>query len=204
MSAETQRKIFEPFFTTKGPGKGTGLGLSTVYGIVKQHQGWLEVDSELGKGTTFSVLLPASENSVLSVVVEEAVSAASLAGSETILILEDELILLELAQDILREYGYTMLPATSSEEALEIWKEKSEEVDLLLTDIVMPSGLSGRELADKLVQEKPNLKVIFASGYTAETAIEGLTLEEGLNFLAKPYTPQNLIKTVRNRLETPV
>ncbi len=204
MSAETQRKIFEPFFTTKGPGKGTGLGLSTVYGIVKQHQGWLEVDSELGKGTTFSVLLPASSNALEKVVVEEAVSAVSLAGSETILILEDELILLELAQDILREYGYTMLPATSSEEALEIWKDKSNEVDLLLTDIVMPSGLSGRELAEKLVQEKPSLKVIFASGYTAETAIEGLTLEEGLNFLAKPYTPQHLIKTVRNRLETPV
>ena len=140
MDAATMSRIFEPFFTTKDVGKGTGLGLATVYGIVKQHEGWVEVNSEPGKGSTFDVYFPASDE-VPAPNKEENASPATIAGGkETMLIVEDEPILRSMARDILEECGYRILEASSGRDALEVWKQRADDIDLLLTDMVMPDG----------------------------------------------------------------
>jgi PAS domain S-box-containing protein len=188
-------RIFEPFFTTKEVGKGTGLGLATVYGIVKQHNGWIEVESKLDHGTTFRIYLPAIRRAIL---VSPTSSESHLAGAETILVVEDEPGLRALVIGILNRYGYTVLAAANGAEALRLWKEKRSRVDLLLTDMVMPEGLSGRALANKLRLEKPQLKVIYTSGYSVDVLSEASReFVEGVNFLQKPYRPQRLAETVR-------
>jgi nitrogen-specific signal transduction histidine kinase/CheY-like chemotaxis protein len=200
MDSATLSRIFEPFFTTKDIGKGTGLGLATVYGIVKQHEGWVEVNSEPGKGSTFDVFFPASDK--VPDFVEEAVAAAPVAGgSETILIVEDEPVLRSMARDILEECGYRILEASSGREALDVWNQHAKEIDLLLTDMVMPDGVSGADLVEKLLASQPRLKIVFTSGYTADAVNQEMLTRTGASFLSKPYAQAELTKTVRDCLD---
>ena len=201
MDAATLHRIFEPFFTTKEVGKGTGLGLATVYGIVKQHEGWVEANSEPKKGATFYVYFPASDKTASPRKAEPAPVAIATGGNETILIVEDEPILREMARDILAGYGYRILEASSGKEALNNWQEKSDEIDLLLTDMVMPEGISGAELARQLLAGHPRLKVIFTSGYTANEVNTELLVKMRARYLQKPYTHADLAKTVRECLD---
>ncbi|MDB6031249.1 MAG: Blue-light-activated protein [Verrucomicrobiales bacterium] len=199
MSKETLARIFEPFFTTKEVGKGTGLGLATVYGIVKQHQGWVEVVSEINNGTTFQVYLPASLKQAEPA--EKSTSPLNVkGGSETILLVEDEPVLRELARVILRDYDYRVLEASCGVEALKVWEENNGKIDLLLTDMVMPKGMTGRELAEELKTRKPELKVIYTSGYSSEVMGQDLGLRD-IRFLQKPYPPPQLAQAVRECLD---
>jgi signal transduction histidine kinase len=200
MDPQVLRRVFEPFFTTKEVGKGTGLGLATVYGVVKQHHGWIEVQSEVGVGTTFKIFLPvagkAGDAPVDPAVKHETVQG----GKETILLVEDEIGLLELVRDILQHYHYHVLIASSGAEALRIWDGCNGQVDLLLTDMVMPGGMTGGELAAELKKRKPELKVIYASGYSS--ALTGKEFSQGENiFLAKPYQPVQVARLIRNTLD---
>ncbi|MGB7769769.1 MAG: PAS domain S-box protein [Verrucomicrobiia bacterium] len=200
ISPENLNRVFEPFFTTKEIGKGTGLGLATAYGIVKQHQGWIEVESQAGKGATFRIYLPytgtgqaAAEKPTTQITVR--------GGSETILLVEDEPPVCELVARVLGKYGYRVLPANNAGEAMEIWRNNKNQIALLLTDLVMPNHMNGRELAEKLWAERPDLKVIFTSGYSADIVGKDFKLEPELNFLQKPYQPQTLARTVRRCLD---
>lgn len=202
MDAATQARIFEPFFTTKEVGKGTGLGLATVFGIVQQHAGWIEVQSAPGQGSTFSVLLPATAQAVASAAPAEAAPVTpARGGHETILLVEDEPVLRDLAKAILSDAGYTILEAGEGVEALAQWRQHGDRIDLLLTDMVLPGGMSGRSLAEMISSEKPALKVIFTTGYSPDQLGEDSGIREGLNFLQKPYHPPALIKTVRACLD---
>ena len=198
--AENLRRIFEPFFTTKEVGKGTELGLATVYGIVKQHQGWVEVESAVGKGTTFRVFLPCC-NEAASPISEPMAQPAVRGGSETILVVEDETPVRELVCNLLESHGYKILQAESGVKALEVWGHSKDRVDLVLTDLVMPDRMNGRELAERLWSERPKLKVIFTSGYSADVVGKDFVLRGGLNYLQKPYHPQQLAVTVRDCLD---
>ncbi len=205
MDRATLSHLFEPFFTTKDTGKGTGLGLATVYGIIQQHQGWIVVDSEMGKGSTFTFFLPAAE-AVAEIAPEKPASAApqipDLArGDETLLVVEDETPLRELVVNILELCGYKIFQAVNGLEALQIWSEQKGKIDLLLTDMVMPGGISGRQLAERLQAEDPELKVIYTSGYSPGMAGKDIALLEGWNFLAKPYPPSRLAQVVRECLD---
>ncbi|MEO7300631.1 MAG: response regulator [Verrucomicrobiota bacterium] len=206
MDAETLHRIFEPFFTTKEVGKGTGLGLATVYGIVKQHYGWVEVESHKGAGSTFKIYLPATENKT-AVKAKETSKPFAEGGNETILVVEDEPALRQLVVEILQIYGYQILQAESGVHALKIWKEHAGEIDLLLTDMVMPDGISGRELADLLLKENENLAIVYTSGYSPGMAGQDTALLAGFNFLPKPYPPSRLAEVIRlclnNRAENP-
>jgi PAS domain S-box-containing protein len=197
---ENLPRIFEPFFTTKELGKGTGLGLATVFGIVKQHEGWVEVESELGKGTTFHIYFPASEESALDTEQSETQFHAR-KGTETILVVEDERDLREIVTRTLNLNGYRVFQAVDGQNALQIWSEYKKEIDLLFTDIIMPGGLNGRELADRLWADKPSLKVIFSSGYGADALGKNFKLDPKLNYLQKPYLPQTLSRVVRRCLD---
>ena len=196
---ETQEHILEPFFTTKEVGKGTGLGLSTVYGIVKQSNGFIWIYSEPGKGTTFKVYLPKVKGDA-EPEEKEQTPVDDLGGSETVLIVEDDNRLLKLAQKILQSYGYRILEAENGEEALKIGKEHEGPIHLLLTDVVMPS-MGGREAADRLQPLYPQMKVIYMSGYTDNAIVHHGVLEPGLNFLGKPFTPESLVRKVREALD---
>ena len=198
MSRETLDRIFEPFFTTKEVGKGTGLGLATVYGIVKQHQGWIEVNSEINAGTTFRIYFPTSDKPVEQV--PEAPQERVRGGRETILLVEDEPVLRELARVILSDYDYRVLEASTGVEALKVFEEHKGNIDLLLTDMVMPEGMTGRELAEQLKARKPNLKVIYTSGYSSEVMGPESELR-GARFLQKPYPPPRLAQVVRESLD---
>ncbi len=200
---EVLPKIFEPFFTTKGVGKGSGLGLSTVYGIVKQHKGWTEVTSRVGKGTVFEIYIPVIDSRNREKPVEPSRSEIT-GGGETILFAEDEPVLRDLVKSILTDLGYTIIEAESGVIALEIWKDRQSEIDLLLTDIVMPDGVNGSQLAQKLLGDRPDLKVIFTSGYSAGVVGKELTLQEGYNYLQKPFDPNKLAETIRKRLDEEV
>jgi PAS domain S-box-containing protein len=203
MTADTVAHIFEPFYTTKGSGSGTGLGLSTVYGIVKQSGGYIWAYSEPGKGTTFKVYLPRVEDRVeVSSTIETPAPAASL-GNETILLVEDEPAVRELTRMVLSGRGYSVIEALNSQEAERLAGTYGAEIHLLLTDVVMP-GISGRELAKRLTARHPHLRVLYMSGYTYNVIAEGGTLEEGVSFLQKPFTPQILSQKVRETLDRPV
>ncbi|MCZ7638479.1 MAG: response regulator [Verrucomicrobia bacterium] len=223
MDNATLQRIFEPFFTTKAVGAGTGLGLSTVFGIVRQHGGWIEVDSALGEGTTLRLFFPVSSTPTVPaaeaqpaaapiVPSEPPVTAApagpdlakALRGHETILVAEDEDALREMVSMVLTHQGYTVLVATSGVEALEVYDSASCPIDLLLTDIVMPGGILGGELARRLRAINPLLKVIFTSGYRpGMPGVDG-TLDEGRDFLPKPYTMARLTQLVREALDRPL
>jgi PAS domain S-box-containing protein len=197
---ENIQRIFEPFFTTKEVGKGTGLGLATVYGIVKQHQGWIEVESTVGKGTTFRIYIP-YVGSAQTEAEKPTTQITVRGGSETILLVEDEKPVRELVSRILQKYGYKILQSGNGAEAIEAWNQHKDEISLLFTDLVMPDNMNGRELAEKLRTERPGLKVIFTSGYSADIVGKDFKLEPELNFLQKPYQPQTLALTVRRCLD---
>jgi signal transduction histidine kinase/FixJ family two-component response regulator len=201
IAADVLDHIFEPFFSTKEAGKGTGLGLATVYGIVKQHEGWIDVESQVSVGTTFRIYLPASTLSARSATGSDTEYFSVAGGNETILVVEDEPALRELVAQILTEYGYRVLSAASAWEALSIWEQEAGRVALLLTDVVMPQGLSGPDLAFRLRCEVPNLKVLYTSGYSTDVTGSDLTLTEGTNFLRKPYRPVRLARIVRECLD---
>ncbi len=204
MDAATVARIFEPFFTTKAPGKGTGMGLATVYGVLKQHGGWIEVESAPGRGTTVRAFFPLSADGVTPDSVEPKSTPAECAPTEntTILVVEDEEMLREFVSDSLGVLGYRVLPAANGRAALELWAEHREDIDLLLTDIVMPESISGRELAHRFLTEKPNLKVIFTSGYSAELIGTDFESEKQHAFLAKPYLPDRLAQTIAAHLQS--
>jgi signal transduction histidine kinase/DNA-binding response OmpR family regulator len=201
MDHVTMSRIFEPFFTTKEFGKGTGLGLATVYGIAKQHQGWIEVRSQVGQGTTFKVFLPpgagAGEKRDEAPPDEKAIC-----GTETILIVEDEPPVRWIVRDVLGKYGYHILEAGNGVEALALWHQHHGEIGLLLTDVVMPVGLTGQEIAEKFMAHKPGLKVMFISGYSLQVAGKGFSELEGLNFLQKPFDDMKLARAVRRCLDS--
>ena len=191
-------RIFEPFFTTKDIGKGTGLGLATVFGIVQQHNGWINAYSEVGRGTTFRIYLPLQKEA--EEVVAETTFVAK-GGNETILLVEDEQSLRVLVRNVLTRLGYRVLEATTGLTAVEVWKEHRHDIKLLLTDLVMPDGMTGKQLAEVLVHENPNLKVIYTSGYSRDIAGQGFSLQDGVNFLSKPFQAAKLGQTVRNSLD---
>jgi len=202
IAPELLPRIFDPFFTTKDVGKGTGLGLATVYGIVQQHKGWVEVSSKVGAGTTFHVNLPRGAQ-VAARPEEAAAPVIAAKGHETILLVEDEPAVRMLVHTVLDQAGYRILEAASGAEALKFWAEHRGEISLLLTDYVMPDGMSGRQLAERLLGENPALRIIFTSGYSAEIAGAGFDLKEGVNFLSKPFELAKLVATVRRSLDRP-
>ncbi|HPA17689.1 MAG TPA: response regulator [Verrucomicrobiae bacterium] len=192
-------RIFEPFFTTKAEGKGTGLGLATAYGIIHQHRGWISVGSEVGKGTVFRVYLPLADRPEPKEG-EPVVGEPVRGGTETILLVEDEPSVRMLVHHILEPHGYTVLEASSGVAALKIWPENRERIDLVLTDMVMPDGMTGRELVARLHAEKADLPAIYMSGYGADVVGKEFELKEGVNFLQKPCSPQKLVRAVRDCL----
>jgi PAS domain S-box-containing protein len=200
MDDATLGRIFEPFFSTKEVGKGTGLGLATVYGIVNQHRGWLDVESKVGTGTTFRVFFPVVTAARAAAVEKAPNSDVIRGGRETILLVEDEAPVRELVREILKQYQYRVVEAASGVEALKVWDAEDGKVDLLLTDMVMPEGINGRELAAQLRQRKPGLKVVYTSGYSPE--IVGKSFSQGdTAFLQKPYQPPQLAQRVRETLD---
>jgi CheY-like chemotaxis protein len=202
MDDATRTRIFEPFFTTKDVGKGTGLGLATVFNIARQHNGWVEVRSELGRGSTFIVYLPAKTETPAEInPVEAPVVLPAIGGSETILIVEDEPMLRELAREILKDSGYAILEAGSGREAIEVWNRHPGKISLLLTDMVMPEGVSGVALAERLIAGWPQLKVVYMSGYTSDDVSEELLKRTNATFIQKPYGHAELTKIVRDCLD---
>jgi PAS domain S-box-containing protein len=198
MDAHVRSLIFEPFFTTKEQGKGTGLGLSTVYGIIKQSGGEILVYSEPGRGATFKVYLPRVDEAVEVTAISDPLKHTA-GGSETVLLAEDEELVRHLAVDILEGHGYTVLQASTGEEALRIAQEHEGRIDLLFTDVVMPR-MNGKELADRISELHPEVKVLYASGYTDEAIVHLGVLEPGIAFLQKPFTPSSLARKVREVL----
>ncbi len=204
MNQSVLSHLFEPFFTTKAIGKGTGLGLATVYGIVKQHEGWIAVESKVGEGSQFTVYFPVAGKDAQPGVAPPVELPLSGAKREaTILVAEDEPALRELVVSILELCGYRVYQAGTGVEAIKVWRQHKEEIDLLLTDMVMPQGISGRQLAQQLQAENPNLKVIFTSGYSPGIAGKDIAILEGFNFLPKPYPPGRLAQVVRECLDAP-
>jgi signal transduction histidine kinase/ActR/RegA family two-component response regulator len=200
MDAATINHLFEPFFTTKGIGKGTGLGLATVYGMVKQHEGWIEVQSKVGQGTTFDIYFPVTDQAPEKAA-EPAVQPEVPGGVETVLVVEDESVLRDLVREILTARGYRVLEAADGLEAIAVWKKNRGRIDLLLTDIAMPHGVSGHDVADKLRQDEPRLPVIFSSGHSHEMIERKADAGRGTAYLAKPYNPTKLARVVRNVLD---
>lgn len=201
MSAEIQAHLFEPFFTTKGRGKGTGLGLSTVYGIVKQHHGSIVVESELGRGTAFKIYLPRVQEAVEAVEARTALGGSS-RGSETVLVVEDEVAVRKLIGGVLSRSGYTVLEARHGGEALQICVRYEGPIHLLLTDVVMPQ-MNGWELAQRLAPARPDMKILYMSGYLADTIGYGGVPEAKKAFLQKPFTPDVLLNKVREAMDAP-
>ena len=199
MDREAMAHIFEPFFTTKGPGKGTGLGLATVYGIVKQSGGTIEVLSQPGQGSTFQIYLPRVEETEATSPTD-APAPRHIGGSETILLVEDAEDVRDLARDILGLMGYNLMTASNPVEAIQVSQDHSGVIHLLLTDVVMP-GMSGRQLADRLVADRPGLKVLFMSGYTDNAIVHHGVLDPGTAFVQKPFTPDSLSRKVREVLD---
>jgi len=200
MDEETRAHIFEPFFTTKEHSQGTGLGLATVHGIISQSGGHISVESELEKGTTFRIYLPRTEI-VAEIISRHQGSTGSLQGSESILLVEDESMVQELAHRVLVNDGYTVMVTHDSQKALEICEQYQGSIHLLVTDVVIPGEMSGRELAERLVLLNPEMKVLYISGYPDKAIAHHGVLEAGMAFLEKPFTPDSLTRKVREVLD---
>jgi len=197
--AEVLPHIFEPFFTTKAAGKGTGLGLATVFGVVKQHHGAIRLNTEVGHGTVFEILLPAIV--VAPVAPAKGLPPESAGGCESILVVEDEPSVRLVTRAILERYGYTVLEAADGVQALVAWQQARDRITLLVTDLVMPGGLSGQDLARRLRLERPQLQVVYTSGYNDDVAGRPLELHRGEKFLQKPFPPDQLLNAVRELLD---
>ncbi len=200
IAPENMGKIFEPFFTTKAPGKGTGLGLATVYGVVKQHHGWITVDSTVGVGTTFHLFLPALMQSEET---EERSfdSTPAPRGTETVLLAEDDEQIRHLLHIALERQGYRVLVAADGAEALALANRHAGPLQLLITDLIMPGGLNGRELAEKLSAARRDLRTIFISGYPADMLNRQLKIGKADCLLRKPFSVRALLDAVRARLD---
>jgi PAS domain S-box-containing protein len=197
---EIMPRIFEPFFTTKEAGKGTGLGLATVFGIIKQHRGWIHVDNQPGRGVTFRIFLPAGSVAETKAT-QTSDKPSPRGGPETILLVEDEPRVRKSISTILKRNGYHVVAAANGSEALELWGVHHHEMALLLTDLVMPGGMKGHELARRLQSAESNLKVVYMSGYSAEIAGRDIELRSGENFLQKPFLSDHLLETIRRSLD---
>jgi CheY-like chemotaxis protein len=198
MTPEIRSRLFEPFFTTKPVGKGTGLGLATCHGIVKQAGGNISVYSEPGSGTTFRVYLPRAFGDETTP--SASITPGSMRGRETVLLVEDEIMILRVAREILAGLGYGVVTATDGGQALQLARAMTEPIHLLITDVVMPR-MGGRELATRLLEVRPEMRVLYSSGYTENAIVEHGVLDEGVNFLQKPYTPVALARSVREVLD---
>ncbi|MDD2469014.1 MAG: response regulator, partial [Desulfobulbus sp.] len=199
MDEETQVHLFEPFFTTKEVGKGTGLGLATVYGVVKQNNGYINVYSELGQGTTFKIYLPRHLDKTV-LLPEKEPDKPGERGHETILLVEDEPAILEMSTIMLERLGYTVLAAGTPGEAVRLAQEHPGRIDLLLTDVVMPE-MNGRDLAKNLLSIYPDIRRLFMSGYTASVIAHHGMLDHGVHFIHKPFSMKDLGEKLREALE---
>lgn len=198
MDEKTRQRIFEPFFTTKDVGKGTGLGLSIVYGIIRQHDGNINVYSEQGIGTTFKIYLPLIKAGVEERKLAETVSPAR--GMETVLLAEDDPDVKKLIKDALVKYGYTVMEAADGEEAVKVFMDNRDKVDILVFDIIMPK-MKGDEAYKEIVKIRPEIKVIFISGYTEEIIYSKGVLEKGLSVVSKPVSPHEILTKIREVLD---
>jgi CheY-like chemotaxis protein len=205
MDESTRARIFEPFFTTKEVNKGTGMGLATVYGIARQHDGWIDVKTTPGDGSTFCVYFPATEKAQECEVQRTVQPAVSVkpgpAGAHRILTVEDDASVRCLVKEILEHHGYIVLEAETGDAALAMWPDIRDTVDLVLTDMVMPGEHNGLEFARKLIADKPDVKIIYTSGYSSELFASDLELIEGQNYLPKPYLTATLIGILRQALD---
>lgn len=200
MDEATKVRIFEPFFTTKERGRGTGLGLATVHGIISQSQGHIRVQSEPGRGTTFEIYLPRIEGSAAASE-RGRTSTESLRGSETVLLVEDEEMVRELAREVLQQEGYTILEASHGSEAIQVCEQQPHPIDLLVTDVVMPGGISGVDLARHLAPIYPQMRVLYISGYTDNTITQHGVIDDTIAFLEKPFSLRALTRKVREVLD---
>ncbi len=196
-------RIFEPFFTTKGVGKGTGLGLATLFGIAQQHRGWVNVYSEVGHGTTFKIYLPRLGEKHDTKFIQKMLATIQ-TGHETILLVEDEPSLRTTINLSLSRLGYHVLEAGTGVKALDVWKAHQGEIHLLLTDLMMPDGMTGKELGRRLLQENPRLKMVYMSGYSTDIVAKDFPLQEGVNFITKPFAVHNLAQIIRSNLDNAV
>jgi CheY-like chemotaxis protein len=199
MDAETLARIFEPFFTTKKHGEGTGLGLSTVYGIVKQSGGYIWVESQLGAGTVFKVYLPRVASPITFK--RPVPDPISVGGTETVLLVEDDTEVRAVSREILNSAGYRTIAPNDVDEAVRVCQESGEVIHLLLTDVIMPR-LSGREFIDKVIGSRPNVKVLFMSGYTNDKFIKHSVEDSNMSLIHKPFSPDELLKRVRQILDS--
>ena len=197
--ADILPRIFEPFFTTKEPGKGTGLGLATVFGIVKQHQGWLQVQSRAGHGAEFKVFFPAS--AIVGAADKATAPTKPLGGSETILVAEDEATVRKTIRMILSRHGYKVVCAATGAEAIAAWNENRAAVSLLLTDLVMPGGMNGQQLAQTLRADKADLKVVYISGYSGRLPGKEIHVQSNEHFLQKPFHTNQILELIRRVLD---
>jgi signal transduction histidine kinase/ActR/RegA family two-component response regulator len=200
MDTATVNHLFEPFFTTKDVGKGMGLGLASVHGMVNQNQGWIEVQSKIGQGTTFDIYFPVTGQAPNKAAIKPAVLEVR-RDRVTVMIVEDEDVLREMLREILESQGYQVLAAATGLEALRLWEENRGRIGLLLTDIVLPDGMSGQDLVIKLREDAPRLPVILSSGHSQEMLQADQGTTEGCSFLTKPYRPAQLIQAVREALD---
>jgi CheY-like chemotaxis protein len=200
MDKQLLNQIFEPFFTTKELGKGTGLGLATVYGAVRQNEGFVNVYSELGQGSVFSIYFPRYTGESKHIPAEGTVDAI-VGGHETILLVEDELFILDTAKDMLEQLGYTVLAASTPNEAFQLAQQHPEKIDLVITDVIMPH-MNGRDLANQLLAHQPWMKCLFMSGYTADIIAYQGKLEEHVHFIQKPFSLSILAAKIRQTLES--
>lgn len=198
MDERTRERIFEPFFTTKEMGKGTGLGLASVYGLIKQHKGFIDVESEPGRGTSFHIYLPALKGGVTKR--EAPVEETLKGGTETILVAEDDEIIRGLTSSILREFGYTVIVAKDGIDAVEVFREDRDRINLLLLDVIMPRK-NGKDAYEEIRMLRPGIKVLFISGYSADMISKEGILEKGLSFISKPVSPSELLRKVREALD---
>jgi CheY-like chemotaxis protein len=198
MDAETRERAFEPFFTTKGVGKGTGLGLSTVYGIIKQHDGDINIYSEPGMGATFKIFLPLVKTGIEEMHPVEA-TTRTMRGTETVLLAEDDASVRRLIKEVLEKNGYTVVEAADGEEAVRVFAENRDKIDILLLDIIMPK-MKGTEAHEEIIKMDSKIKALFMSGYAEEVLYRKGITEKGLDLLSKPVSPNNILKSIREAL----